>query len=312
LRVSVSTVGQPASGIVDPVKILVDAGERRSAVPAHLRSLGIEVEFAILETGDYVVSRPTVERKTVADLHRAIATGRIWSQIARLACEPHRAYFLVEGANLDAGAVSRYGIRGALLQVVDNGIAILRSSDARDTAVWIRLLASRGDGGRARGKRGRRRSALSPVGLLAAVPGISPTVAEHLLVRFGSVAGVATATPDELRQIAGIGPSRSEALHRVLLGTFREVEKCLVPGRALRRRDRHPRRYPRRRLGSGGAAAPERESLALLPSGPDAVRTLPVRGTRSVNAARADPVPTTPSSDGVRPRMERISGSGNR
>ena len=29
------------------------------------------------------------------------------------------------------------------------------------------------------------------------------------------------------------------------------------------------------------AAAPERESLALLPSGPDAVRTLPVRGTRS-------------------------------
>ena len=37
----------------------------------------------------------------------------------------------------------------------------------------------------------------------------------------------------------------------------------------------------RRLLGSGGAAAPERESLALLPSGPDAVRTLPVRGTRS-------------------------------
>src|SRR6187200_606173 len=52
-------------------------------------------------------------------------------------------------------------------------------------------------------------------------------------------------------------------------------------GHALRRRDRHHRRYPRRLLGSSGAAAPERESLALLPSGPDAVRTLPVRGTRS-------------------------------
>ncbi len=67
------------------------------------------------------------------------------------------------------------------------------------------------------------------------------------------------------------------------------------PGRALRRRDGHHRRYLRRRLGSGGAAAPERESLALLPSGPDAVRTLPVRGTRSVNASFADPIPTTPS-----------------
>jgi hypothetical protein len=54
------------------------------------------------------------------------------------------------------------------------------------------------------------------------------------------------------------------------------------------------RRCSRRRLGSGGAAAPERESLALLPSGPDAVRTLPVRGTRSVNTTCADPVPTSP------------------
>ena len=52
-------------------------------------------------------------------------------------------------------------------------------------------------------------------------------------------------------------------------------------GHALRRRKRHHRRYLRRLLGSGGTAAPERESLALLPSGPDAVRTLPVRGTRS-------------------------------
>ncbi len=55
----------------------------------------------------------------------------------------------------------------------------------------------------------------------------------------------------------------------------------VLPGCALRLRDRHHRRYLRRSLGSGGTAAPERESLALLPSGPDAVRTLPVRGTRS-------------------------------
>src|SRR4029453_16876276 len=55
----------------------------------------------------------------------------------------------------------------------------------------------------------------------------------------------------------------------------------VIPGQALRRRDRPHRRYPRRLLGSGGAAAPEREALALLPSGPDAVRTLPVRGPRS-------------------------------
>jgi hypothetical protein len=37
-----------------------------------------------------------------------------------------------------------------------------------------------------------------------------------------------------------------------------------------------PGRNHRRRLGSGGAATPGRESLALLPSGPDAVRMLPL------------------------------------
>src|SRR5215211_5625291 len=52
-----------------------------------------------------------------------------------------------------------------------------------------------------------------------------------------------------------------------------------APGHALRRRNGPPGRNSRRSLGPGGAAAPERESLALLPSGSDAVRTLPVRGT---------------------------------
>ena len=51
------------------------------------------------------------------------------------------------------------------------------------------------------------------------------------------------------------------------------------PGRAFRLRNGLPREYLRRRLGSGGTASPGRESLALLPSGPDAVRMLPVRGT---------------------------------
>ena len=54
----------------------------------------------------------------------------------------------------------------------------------------------------------------------------------------------------------------------------------VMPGHALRRRSASPGGYSRRRLRPGEAAAPERESLALLPSGSDAVRTLPVRGTR--------------------------------
>ena len=85
-----------------------------------------------------------------------------------------------------------------------------------------------------------------------------------------------------------------------------------MPGRALRRRNKLPRRKLRRRLGPGGTAAPERESLALLPSGPDAVRTLSVRGTRPVNTSCADPIPMKPSLGRRSVPLERISGSGNR
>src|SRR5262252_2568479 len=68
---------------------------------------------------------------------------------------------------------------------------------------------------------------------------------------------------------------------RWLFGTLVAPGVTRKPGHALRRR-----------CGLAGGvlvagsdravtATPERESLALLPSGPDAVRTLPVRGTRS-------------------------------
>ena len=202
------------------MKILVDVEERRSAVPRYLRALDVEIEFAILDVGDFVVSGEiVVERKTVADLHRSIANARLWRQVSRLAHCPRRAFLLVEGIDLDAGAISREGVRGALLQVIDNGIAVLRSAGPADTAVWLRLVGIRGDGRTPRGRRGRRRSIVSPAGLLTTVPGISPSLAASLLVRFGSVAGIAAAAPSDLEEVDGIGPMRREALRAALLGT---------------------------------------------------------------------------------------------
>ena len=69
----------------------------------------------------------------------------------------------------------------------------------------------------------------------------------------------------------------------------------------------------RRRLRPGETAAPERESLALLPSGPDAVRMLSVRGTRPSTPRARDLIPLKPPSDGVRPRWSgfRVQGTAN-
>jgi DNA excision repair protein ERCC-4 len=203
-------------GIVVRVTILVDTEERHSPLPAHLLGLGFDLELVPLEVGDYVVGRWMVERKTVADLHRSVANGRIWGQIARLAREPGSRVLLVEGPDLDRGPLSRAGIRGALLQIVDNEINVLRSWDAAESALWLRLLARRRGGTPARGKRGRHQNVSSPVGVLAVVSGVTTRTAELLLARFGSVAGVAAATAEELQEVDGIGPHRSRALRRAL------------------------------------------------------------------------------------------------
>ena len=202
------------------VTIVADTGEARSGVPAALEGNGATVRIAALPVADYVVgSGVGVERKTVADLHRSIAIGRLWAQL--LACRQtlDRTYLLVEGDDLDRGCLSAGGIRGALLEVGDRGVTVLRSAGAGDSAAWLLRIATRTQRSRRSGSPGSRRCtrASTPQSLLAEITGIGPRTAQALLDRFGSVRGIANADPRELAEVAGIGPQRAAMLVRVLV-----------------------------------------------------------------------------------------------
>lgn len=202
------------------VKILVDVEEQRSSVPCFLEVLGAAIEITRLPVGDYrTAADSAVERKTVGDLHRSLVSGMLWSQLFALKRATGRSYLLVEGRNLDAGRVSPKGVRGALLRIAGSGIAVVRTLDSADTALWVYLMA-RGDqavqGGATLRRRGRRRMVVSSSGMIATVPGLSPVLANRLLSRFGSIAGIANATKVELQNVPGIGPARAASLHRVL------------------------------------------------------------------------------------------------
>jgi ERCC4-type nuclease len=210
----------PGIVIATLVKILVDVEEQRSAVPSCLQALGVEVELTRLPVGDYLVATDVaVERKTVRDLHQSLVSGSLWSQVFALRRDTKRPYVVVEGAGLDAGRISPRGVRGALLRIVESGVPVLRSSSPSDTALWLQLLARR-EQARAEGltlrRRGRRRMVVSPVGVLATVPGISPKTANRLLAHFGSIARIAAASQSDLQRVEGVGPRRASDLHRVL------------------------------------------------------------------------------------------------
>jgi ERCC4-type nuclease len=198
------------------VTILVDHGERSSGVPASLRCLGIGVEYRALDVGDYVIGASTaIERKSIADLHRSIANGRLWRQIGAMRSVYAVRYLLLEGERLYAGQLSPPGLRGAILSVADSDVRVLWARTPRDSAHWLHAIAGRASL-RAASPRPRRQPVRTAASFLSLVPGVSPRVADELVRRFGSIGAIAGASDDELLAVPGLGPVRVAVLKSVL------------------------------------------------------------------------------------------------
>jgi ERCC4-type nuclease len=204
-------------------RIVVDVNERQSEMGARLRVLGALVEVRRLRVGDYELDRGVlVERKTVPDLHLSLERGRLWSQLGALRRTARLPYLVIEGPDIDRGTIGLDAIRGACLAAIGQGIPIIWSRDAPDTARWLWLLAQRVGGIRAGRDRPAYAQRLKPrdelvrEAMLATVPNISAATARALLLEFGSVSGVAAAGPDRWRQVKGVGRERAGALARAL------------------------------------------------------------------------------------------------
>jgi ERCC4-type nuclease len=203
---------------------VADCYEVASGVPAALRGLRLDVDVVRLDVGDYVVGPGVVvERKSVADLHGSLGSGRLWTQLYRLRAAAHHPYLLVEGV-LDVGLIGVHGVRGALLAVMDSGVGVIQTQSVEDTALWLARLAARAQ--RQRSNRGvtfpMRRVPTTPDAAaevaLAAIPGISPRLARLLLRHFGSVAAIASASAHELTAVDGIGRVRAASIAATLRG----------------------------------------------------------------------------------------------
>jgi DNA excision repair protein ERCC-4 len=196
--------------------VVVDSREPEGRVLAALHRLGVPTEIRRLSVGDYIAGFAIVERKSVRDLHLSIIQKRFWPQIGRLSRSARHPYLLVEGENIDAGPLRPESIRGAILAVSELGIAIIRSDSPADSASWLRLLAARDRRKRRSPRVFASTASTASESMLAAVPGISVITARALLDRFGSVAAVVEATPDEWLSTRGVGPKRVKALTETL------------------------------------------------------------------------------------------------
>jgi DNA excision repair protein ERCC-4 len=203
----------------DAVTIVADVGERCSGVPDALTDRGVVVRHAQLDSADYHVGAEIgVERKSVLDLHYSILNRRLWSQLETYRSKLRRLYLLVEGTHLDDGGVSAAGVRGALLEIGDRGVTVIRSTNAADSADWLLRIAVRAQrrGGRPRPRGRRYPRVTSPAALVSGIPGVGPLRARRLLQAFGSIGALEIASPKELQRVEGIGPALAASIHDAL------------------------------------------------------------------------------------------------
>jgi DNA excision repair protein ERCC-4 len=203
--------------------VLVDHRERGSSIPDALVAAGLDVRLTDLPVGDYVLGLGlAVERKGPHDLGASIRDGRIFDQAVRLQSAFAQAVLMVEG---EPRGIAEDAWRGAVCRLVEDGVTVLHSLDAEDSAAWIVRLAKRArragpttptDGPR----RAPRHPSAQAEAMLSVVPGISTTMARSLLAAYGSLAAVAAAAPEGLRGHPGIGRVRAARLAEALHGGY--------------------------------------------------------------------------------------------
>ncbi len=209
----------------EKIRIVVDEHEKRCKVPDMLIELGVNVEFASLKVGDYIVSYDCcVERKSARDLINSIYDGRIFLQLREMLKNYTTPVVIVEGSvdelNLDDPMI----VYGALASLIsDFKASVVSTYSQLHTAYMLIALAKRYLNNNKTGpllKKISKGNSLKEqqISMIASLPGIGHRLASRLLDRFVTPLNVFNAPLVELARVEGIGYARAARIKRVLVG----------------------------------------------------------------------------------------------
>src|SRR6201993_1345172 len=204
-----------------PTQVIADHRETKSGVGEYLAALpGVRLRWEKLWTGDYIVEEGAIfERKTASDFAASLLDQRLFSQAKRLADQPLRAAFIIEGSTDDWSrlGIRREALQGALITLaLIFDLAVFRSLNPKETSQILiyaghQFARRREDMPRYRIYKAKKRWT-QQIHLLATLIAVGPDRAYRLLDHFGSVQACITASARELQKVPGIGPKTAAAI----------------------------------------------------------------------------------------------------
>ena len=215
----------------EPLRIVIDHRETKCGVAKTLDRLGMELSFAALEVGDYVVSdRLAVERKRTDDFASSLIDGKrnLFAQLSDLARVYEKPVLIIEGEDLfTSRQINPNAIYGSLVSIaIDFRVAILYSRDEEETASILKILAKR--------EQTENKHEINPHGkksasslteqqeyLISSISNIGPKAARNLLLHFGSVETIMRADTEELKKVKLIGPKAAARIREVLESPYK-------------------------------------------------------------------------------------------
>jgi len=206
-------------------RVVVDERERASGVPDILKNSGLQVEYRMLDVGDYIVSPEcAVERKAERDFLKSLYSGRLFDQAHRL-CETYRRPVLIVEGEMPTFVKEMAKPRafwGALTTLTfQYGLQVFFTADTQQTADLVYTLTTHRVFVRPKGPFIRKiRKAISlekaQLLLVSSLPGIGPKLADRALKRFETVRRVFSASIAELCQVDGVGRVKAEKVAETL------------------------------------------------------------------------------------------------
>jgi ERCC4-type nuclease len=150
--------------------------------------------------------------------------GRLFAQASRLARQPEKAAFILEGpaSAWEALGVRREALQGALVSLtLVFDLPVLRTRNPEETARLLLYSAhqlarlQRADPLPYRLNKAKRRRTRQ-LRILQSLPGVGSDRAKRLLDHFGNVQACFTASADDLCRVPGIGLKTAAAIRNVV------------------------------------------------------------------------------------------------